>query len=366
MPPRARLQQTGQGAFYVYLPKKWFATNSMKKGDLLDVYGAESYLLLSPSLKWKMTRENPVEILATDDPGDLYWRILSSYVHGCLRTRIMRKDGKQFDTKQLMMANEILHKLRGIEPTLAQDQIEYLDITDYEQTRPFVELARMFKTIGLLFEQNRLLLNPDYHFETLADVLHQHWISEKEQVNPISFYIHRILNVVLEYPELCPVNNIPSLGECQFVGLVTYVLERIGDTLYAIGEHVAELSLSDPSQAGEIMKFPPEYIRRRLRRTRSEDVSRALALFQSRITELSNLIRIAERVVSTRNPAEAMRLAEQVRKWRADMRVAPVRTQRLADPVPVRSLFAIHNRLGELSSYLESLGNRTCQFYHYL
>jgi len=366
MPHRARLQQTGQGAFYVYLPKKWFAANSMKKGDLLDLHEAENYLLLCRSLKWKMAREKPVEILATGDPGDLYWRILSSYVHGCLRTRITRKDGEQFDTKQLTMANEILHKLRGIEPALGQDQIEYVDITDYEQTRPFVELSRMFKTIGLLFEQNRLLLNPDYNFETLADVLHQHWISEKEQVNPTSFYIHRIVNVVLEYPELCPVNDIPSLGECQFVGLVTYVLERIGDTLYAIGGHVAELSLSDPSQAGEIMKYPPEYIRRRLRRTRSEDVSGALTLFQSRITQLSHLIRVAERVVSTRNPGEAMRLAEQVRKWSADMRVTPVKTQRLADLVPVKSLFAIHNRLWELSSYVESLGNRTCQFYHYL
>jgi hypothetical protein len=359
----ARLQQTGQGAYYAYLPRRWFLAKSLKRGALLDIYEGPNYLLVSHSLNWKGKSENPIEITVTQEPSDLYWRILSSYIHGCLMVRLVRDNRTQFSTSQLIAANETLQKLRGIEPTINQDEIEYVDITDYEKTKPFEELGRMFKAIAFLFHQNRLLLEPGNDTQTFADSLHQHWISEKEQINPISFYIHRIVNVILEYPNLSGFCSIPSLTECQFIGVVTYILEKIGDTLYAVAQNVAELCSANSSEIGQRLNYPPEHIKKRLHKVTSTEISRALLLFRSRSDQLFNFFNQAEKIVLAREPGQAIRLAQEIKMWRNEMTDRPA-VERLDDLATAKCLFAIQNRLAELSSYVESLANRTCQFYY--
>lgn len=367
---KIKLQQTGNGTYYVYLPRTLTENKNLKKGEFIDVFETETSILLSPaSLSWAFRRAKKAEFKVSESPEDLEWKIMSSYLSGILHARFHRIDGKDFSAKQITTANEVIQKLRGIESTINQKELEFVDVVDYENVNIYDEIKRMFKVLKAMLEQNRTLLRSFKQLTVVADSLHRHWTFEKEQINPISFYIHRIISVKLHFPDLF-VKTIAEAVDCQHAAIIAYILERIGDVIFGMAEAILQIYAPDVN-TDNLLAFPPSYIEKQLKQrfaslgnifAKMED---PMHYFLQKNIELARMLDESEKIVCLKDAASGLNLRKNIEIWRADFDQEIVDIVNNINEVSLlKSIFPVAFRLRELSTYIESLSSRTCQFYY--
>ena len=367
---RIKLQQTGDGSYYVYLPKMLIRGKNLKKGDLVDVSESTASIILSPaSLSWSNRRKEETEFKVSEKPDDLEWKIMSAYLSGCLRARFSRLDEKGFSENQITIANEIIQGLRGIESSINQKELEFIDIVDYENVNLYDEVRRMFRVIRAILEQNRTLFRSFRLLRVVADSLHRHWTFEKEQINPISFYIHRIVSVQLQFPDLF-MKTIQNPVDCQHVSIITYILERIGDVIFGMAESACQIYVPK-TVTMDLLTYPARYIENQISSNNVvlKDVLNAIekpvSFFLEKSTELSRMIEDSEKMVCSRDAVRGLQLRTLMEKWRGqfDREIVDV-IGKINNVAVLQKIFPIGFRLRELSTYVESLASRTCQFYY--
>lgn len=367
---RIKLQQTGSGTYYVYLPKSFIDNRKLRKGELIDISETETSILLSPSsLGWAYRRAKRVEFKVSESPEDLEWKIMSAYLSGILHARFQRIDEKGLSEKQITTANEVIQKLRGIESTINQKEIEFVDVIDYENVSIYDEIKRMFKVLRAMLEQNKTLLRSFKQLTVVADSLHRHWTFEKEQVNPISFYIHRIVSVKLQFPDLLVKTTLDTV-DCQHSAIVAYILERIGDVIFGIARVMFQI-YAPGMNADELLAYPSSYIEKQLK-NQFPYIEKTLAkmekpmdYFLQKNIELAEMLDESEKIVYLKDAKSGLSYKKEIEKWRSnfDREVVDV-INKIDDVSLLKCIFPIAFRFRELSTYIESLFNRTCQFYY--
>ncbi|MEM3564671.1 MAG: hypothetical protein QXR19_15675 [Candidatus Jordarchaeaceae archaeon] len=363
-----KLQQTAGGTFYLYLPKMMTEKKNLQKGDLIEVSETETSIVLSPvSLGLPNRRRDIKEFNVSEDPEDLEWKIMSSYLSGCLHARFQRLDKKEFTAEQITTANNTIQQLRGIESAINQKELEFIDVIDYEDINLYEEIERMFRVLKAMLDQNRTLLRSFKFFDVVADSLHRHWTFEKEQVNPISFFIHRVTSIELQFPNLF-IKAMKEPVDCQHVAVITYILERIGDVIYGMGQSIAQIYA--PRSAPEILlTYPPSYIKEQIfsqmdsSKNILENIEKPMMYFLSKNIELSQMFENSENIVCYKNAKEGLNLRKKIKAWRENFDQEIVHIAKdLNDVFLLQRIFPIAFRLRELSTYIESLSSRTCQF----
>jgi phosphate uptake regulator len=367
---RIKLQQTGNGTFYVYLPRTLAENRNLKKGDFIDVFETETSILLSPvSQSWSYRRAKKEELKVSEGPEDLEWKIMSSYLSGILHARFQRMDEKDFSAKQITTANEVIQRLRGIESTINQKELEFVDVVDYENVNLYDEIKRMFKVLRAMLEQNRTLLRSFKNPTIVADSLHRHWTFEKEQTNPISFYIHRIVSIKLQFPDLF-VKTTAKAVDCQHAAIITYILERIGDVIFGMANAILQI-YAPHVDTGNLLAYPPSYIEEQLK-PRLASLQNLLAkmeepmnFFLQKNSELARMLDDSEKIVCLKDAKFGLNLRKAMETWRTDFDQEIVDIVNNINEVSLlKSIFPVAFRLRELSTYIESLSSRTCQFYY--
>jgi len=368
--PRVKLQRTGDGTYYVYLPKSSIETKNLKKGDLVDISETDSSILLSPiSLSWSRRRDLKQTFEVSESSADLEWKILSGYLSGCLYALFCRKDGKEFSAEQITTANDIIQRLRGIESSINQKELEFIDVVNYETINAYDEIKRMFKVIKALLQQERTLLKSFRLFNVVADSLHRHWTFEKEQINPISFYIHRILSVELQFPDVL-IKSMENPVDCQHVAMVTYILERIGDVIFGMAQNMSRIYV--PSNVvDDLLAYPSVYIENQIKTRHAflkniiDNMEEPMDFFAIKTAELHKMLDGSEEIVCTKNANKGLLMRDSTKRWRTkfDEEIVKV-VSRIGDPFLLQSILSIAFRFRELSTYIESLSSRTCQLYY--
>lgn len=345
---------------------------NIKKGDLFDVAETKASILLSPtSLGWLHRRKKKEEFNVSEKSEDLEWKILSSYLSGCLSARFFRSDGKEFSADQVTTANNVIQMLRGIESTIDQRELEFVDVVDYENVNPYDDVRRMFRVLRAMLQQNRTLLRAFKLLNVVCDSLHRHWTFEKEQVNPISFYIHRVVNVQLQFPDLL-IKAMKNPMDCQHIAMITYILERIGDVIFGMAESITQIYV--PGIVAEnLLAYPPPYIENQITSMNEslknllDIIEKPMKYFLTKNVELSEMLEDSEDVVYSKNAKKGLTLRNSLQTWRTefDHEIAEV-AKEMEDVFLFRSIFPVAFRLRELSTYIESLSSRTCQLYYYV
>lgn len=367
---RVKLQQTGDGSYYVYLPKAVVRGKGLTKGEFIDISQSKASLVLSPdSLNWSNRRRKEREFKVSEDAYDLEWRIMSAYLSGSLRARFSRSDGSDFSENQITVANEVIQKLRGIESSINQKELEFVDIMNYENANLYDEVRRMFRVIRAILEQNRTLLRSFRLFGVVADSLHRHWTFEKEQINPISFYIHRIASVQLQFPDLFS-KTIQNPIDSQHVSIITYILERIGDAIFGMAESICKIYLSELTTV-ELLAYPSSYIEGQISsndialRNTLNIIEKPMSFFLMKNRELSKMFEDSEQIVCSKDAFEGLHLRKSIKKWREQFDRDMVNAIGKTNNINVlQGISSIGFRFRELSTYIESLASRTCQFYY--
>ena len=367
---RIKLQQTGDGSYYVYLPKTLIREKNLQKGDLVNVSKSRASIILSPaSLSWSNRRKEEKEFEVSEKPEDLEWKIMSAYLSGCLSARFSRLDKKDFSEKQTTIANEVIQGLRGIESSINQKELEFVDIVNYDNVNLYDEVSRMLRIIRALLEQNRNLFGSFRLLKVVADSLHRHWTFEKEQINPVSFYIHRIASVQLQFPDLFA-RTIQNPVDSQHVSIITYVLERIGDVIFGMAENACQIYMPKTTTTN-VLAYPASYIEKQMNSNSValkdvlDAIEKPMRFFFEKNIELSRMVEDSEEMVCSRNAFRGLQLRSSLKKWRRqfDREIVDV-IGKIGNASVSQKLFPIGFRLRELSTYIESLASRTCQFYY--
>lgn len=343
---------------------------NLEKGDLIEVSETETSIVLSPvSLGLSHRRKEIEEFRVSEKPDDLEWKIMSSYLSGCLHARFHRVDGEEFSAEQITTANNTIQRLRGIESTINQKELEFVDVVDYENVNLYEEIKRMFKVLKAMLEQNRTLLRSFKLFNVVADSLHRHWTFEKEQVNPISFYIHRVASIELRFPDLF-IKAMEEPVDSQHVAIITYILERVGDVIFGMAQSIVQIYA--PGSVAEILlAYPPSYIEEQIgsKNASLKDLlgvmEEPMKYFLLKNIELSKMLDSSEDIVCSKNAKEGLTLRKSIKTWREkfDREIVGV-AKEIGNVSLLQTIFAIAFRLRELSTYIESLSSRTLQFYY--
>ncbi len=357
---QVRLQRTGEGSYYVYLPKAWVERLMITKRDLLSITLAKDYLLISPSTRSQNEREIPeADLRVPPEPDALQRTIISAYVSGTLSARFSRTDSRPFSAEQRVRANEALRKLLGIEFNMLDSEIIFYDLTDYSRFDTKNEMERLFKTVRAILKLTRDLLRTDpREMFPLAHLLHDHYVIEEEQVDPMTFHIHRSVNVLSQHPFLGAPTS--TFGETQFVGIVSYILERLSDTFYGIGGLVAQIL--DPDRRTDLLRYPVEFIIEKISeemKPKQKNQLLGLSTYAQSVEHLGNFLESAQRVVCQLDLKESLDLQKNILKWRESFSYSDSSQALTANALLVRY------RLREASTYIESLANRTSQFHFY-
>ncbi len=228
---RKKLTKSGKGAFSVYIPKRWIDgwVEEQKKDKEVNLVELDEHLLLSPVIKESKKR------LAVDlkTSAEIRTLLLSSYVRGYQQVDIISE--RKFTNEQISEARGYIRLLdENLQMTANDNMISYKSRnaeSKFDYSDLFVNLFS--KTAEVLELVSELLTFYDMNPQRTVHLIRMINSVEEEDIDRISFHIFRQM-ANLDMP-------FDSFIDIEFLGLVSDILERIGDTSVGIAGLVCDI-----------------------------------------------------------------------------------------------------------------------------
>ena len=337
MKAEKKVQRTGGGTPYVYLPKAW--ARELFPEDLVSIQRLPLGLFLTPPsapadlAHYRINNESAHEIKEA---------VLSAYTQGHREVRVT------FPPQGAKVTSEVSRfaaRLIGVVPEVGKDEVRLREYTEHERVDLVLLIRGLFSKCREMAGACRDLLRlPGAAQPELEEGLEALERIE-DDADFLSFGLFRLLSSRSRYVE-SPGEELVTL---LFHSIINYAAERYCDALFGVADAVQQIG--DHPSGGKKASWP-------------STISR-LALIPD---ESLRFLEKAEQVVLNKDGRSANTLRGEVRERRKkawEPAVAKV-IQTLASPGSASIMYPatrIGSRLLESGTYLESFCSRTSQFH---
>ncbi len=333
-----RLQRTGGGTPYVYLPKDW--TNSLFPNERIVLKKLPIGVLISPVAPPAASAEYQVN---SDSPEEIKEAILSAYTQGHREVRVKYP---RMDSQARPSVSQFSSRLTGVVSEMGVDEVRIREYTELEDVDFSLLLEGLFAKCEEMATASRDLLQSATHSEERQEARLGALREIEDDADFLSFGLFRLLSSRSRYAET-PGEELVHL---LFYAIVNYAAERYCDSFQGMADAYAALLTEKDMETASVAETMGD-----------------LAFIPDRSVEF---LREARKVVLTRDGRRGFALRRRIRserreRWEAGVSNA-LHSASSVPNLPVGSLYAatqVGSRLLESGTYLESFCSRTSQFY---
>ncbi|MCW4024999.1 MAG: phosphate uptake regulator PhoU [Candidatus Bathyarchaeota archaeon] len=237
-----KIQFTGGSTYIISLPKKWIASNQLKKGSFIKLREEQGGLLtIGPpaAAVQKKTGEVVIKVSASDSTEMITRKIIAVYLagHNTLQIRPVKPDKQALSTKQRYeIKNFVRRMLVGTEiVTDTSHQLSLQVLLSYPELTVQSALRRM-SIIATSMHKEALsgLKTNDYQ-------LAKEIISTDNEVDRFNLYVNRLLKLAIQNPRVSKEIGLENDRDCLSYRLVTTSVERTADHAVKIAENILVL-----------------------------------------------------------------------------------------------------------------------------
>jgi len=230
-----RIQVTGGSSYVITLPKEWIKSLNIKKNDPLGILMQPDGTLLITS---KMTQDQTHRIKEFDisripKPSYLSRRLIGAYIAGYSSIKIRSPNRMPPEIR------EVISKFT--ETTIGQEVVEETDSTIILKDllnpieMPFDRTIKRMHIIVKNMQEDAIKALKNKNKTLVTDI-----ISRDNDVDRLHWLVARQHNIIMKNISMAEKMNI-TIGMSSTCFLISRIIERIGDHVVRISQHMAKL-----------------------------------------------------------------------------------------------------------------------------